>query len=234
MKNWSSDVSCNACHLTDICLPSGMGSDAVNFLSQVVRRNRTLQRGEYIYHAGDRYTGVFALKSGTAKLSYSDRHGYESIIAVLLPGELQGFDGIASGRYQCSLVALETSSYCELAAHDMAYLRENDLVLQQVIQQKSCELMDRYVRRIATSQRPAEERLALFLIGLAQRYLERGLSAEEINLSLTRQEIGNHLGLAVETLSRLLGKLEALNIVNVERKKIHIMNMEALQKICGK
>ncbi len=211
-----------------------MGSDVVNFFSQVVRRNRTIQRGEYIYHAGDRYTGVFALKSGTAKLVYIDRHGYESIIAVLLPGELQGFDGIASGRYQCSLVALETSSYCELDSHDMAYFNERNVVLHKVLQQKSCEQMDRYVRRIATSQRPTDERLALFLIDLVQRYLERGFSPGQVNLSLTRQEIGSHLGMAIETISRILGKFESLNMIEVQGKRINIKDMEALRRIMDK
>lgn len=232
-KPWLSDVSCTACNLTDICLPSGMSDSEINQLSKLVRRSRTIQRGEYIYHAGDRYTGVFSLKSGTAKLVLTDRHGYESIIAVLLPGELQGFDGMATGRYQCSLVALEMSSFCELTSHDIAYMSTNTQVLQKLIQQKTCEQMDRYLRRIATSHRPAEERLAQFLVDLTQRYLERGFSSKEINLSLTRQEIGSHLGLALETVSRLLGKFEVSNIISVDRKKIQIMDMEALRRASG-
>ena len=230
-KSWTNNVACNSCNLTDICLPSGMGSDVVNYLSQFIRRNRTIQRGEYVYHAGDRFSGVYALKSGTAKLVYVDLHGFESIIAVLLPGELQGFDGIASGRYQCSLIALENSSYCELAVHDIAYLNEDKAILQRIIQQKSCEQMDRYIRRIATSQRPGEERLAAFLIDLARRYMERGLASEEVNLSLTRQEIGSHLGMALETISRLLGKFESLNIIEVQGKRIRIKDMDTLRHI---
>lgn len=232
-KPWSSDVSCTACNLTDLCLPGGMPENEVSLLSQLVRRNRTIQRGEYIYHAGDRYTGVFSLKSGTAKLVLTDRHGYESIIAVLLPGELQGFDGMATGRYQCSLIALEMSSYCELTSHDIAYMSSNTQGIHKLIQQKTCEQMDRYIQRIATSHRPAEERLAQFLVDLTQRYIQRGFSAKEVNLSLTRQEIGSHLGLALETVSRLLGKFEVSNIISVDRKKIQIMNMDALRTICG-
>lgn len=233
-KGWSSQGACNVCNLTDICLSSGVSSDIVESLSQVMRRNRTIQRGEYVYHAGDRFTGFFALKSGTAKLVYLDTHGYETIISVLLPGELQGFDGVASGRYMCSLVALETSAYCELGAQDLSHLNEKNAAFQKIMQHKACEQSDRYIRRIATSLRPAEERLALFLIDLGQRAMDRGFPSEELNLTLTRQEIGNHLGLAVETISRLLGKFEAVNLIDVQGKKIHIINMEALRQICRK
>ena len=79
-----------------------MQPEAVTNLSDVVRRNRTLRKGEVIYHAGERFTGIFALKSGTAKLVHADRLGHETIIALLLPGELLGFDGLFSGRYRCS------------------------------------------------------------------------------------------------------------------------------------
>lgn len=233
-KGWSSQGACNVCNLTDICLSSGVSSDIVESLSQVMRRNRTIQRGEYVYHAGDRFTGFFVLKSGTAKLVYLDTHGYETIISVLLPGEMQGFDGVASGRYMCSLVALETSAYCELGAQDLSHLNEKNAAFQKIMQHKACEQSDRYIRRIATSLRPAEERLALFLIDLGQRAMDRGFPSEELNLTLTRQEIGNHLGLAVETISRLLGKFEAMNLIDVQGKKIHIINMEALRQICRK
>jgi CRP/FNR family transcriptional regulator, anaerobic regulatory protein len=97
----SQKVACVDCNLIRICIPSGMESDAVENLGDVVRRNRNLRKGEAIYHAGERFTSIYALKSGTAKLVHTDRFGRESIIAVLLPGELLGFDGLSSGKYLC-------------------------------------------------------------------------------------------------------------------------------------
>ena len=66
------NVACNACNLTRICLPNGMLADHVRSLSDVVRRNRTLRKGDAIYLAGERFSGIFALRSGSAKLVYSD------------------------------------------------------------------------------------------------------------------------------------------------------------------
>ena len=224
-------VACSDCNLNRICIPCGMQPEAVTNLSDVVRRNRTLRKGEVIYHAGERFTGIFALKSGTAKLVHADRLGHETIIALLLPGELLGFDGLFSGRYRCSLIALETSSYCELPAHGLERLRQKVPALQQILLQRTGEQFDQCIERIAFSQRPAEERLASFLLDLSRRYRLRGFAADQFHLSLTRQEIGNHLGLALETVSRLLGKFEVAENIRVQGKLIHILDAEGLQRV---
>lgn len=227
-------VACDVCNLTRLCLNPDVPPDEISQLSRVVRRNRTLQRGQYIYHAGDRFNGIFALKSGSAKLVYTDRLGCDTVISVLLPGELQGFDGMASGQYLCSLVTLETSSYCELPAHELSLVTQDAPNLQRLFQQKTCEMLNGFIERIASAQRPAEERLAKFLLDLAQRHMERGFSAEQYHLSLTRQEIGNHLGLALETVSRLLGKLECANMIRVQGKHIQLLDMPGLGRLSGK
>lgn len=226
-------VACSDCNLTRICIPSGMDTNELQSISHVVKRNRTLRKGEVIYRAGERFTGIYALKSGSAKLIHTDAVGRESIIAVLLPGELVGFDGLYSGKHRCSLMALETSSYCELPAHDLELLGQKVPSIQHVILQRTGEQFDLSIDRLAASQRPAEDRLAGFLLDLAGRYRTRGFSPEEFHLSLTRQEIGNHLGLALETVSRLLGRFESAEMIKVKGKFIHILDMEGLRKVAG-
>lgn len=226
-------VACGDCNLTRICIPSGMDTDEVQSISHVVKRNRALRKGEVIYRAGERFTGIFALKSGSAKLIHTDAMGRESIIAVLLPGELIGFDGLYSGKHRCAMVALETSSYCELPAHDLEQLGQKVPSIQQVILQRTGEQFDLSIERLAASQRPAEERLAGFLLDLSGRYRTRGFSSEAFHLSLTRQEIGNHLGLALETVSRLLGRFESAEVIQVKGKWIHILDMDGLHKAAG-
>lgn len=223
-------VDCCACNLNRICLPSGMPPDEIDSLSDIVRRDRPLRKGESIYHAGERFSGIFALKSGAAKLVHTDHFGNESIIAVLLPGELLGFDGLASGRYLCSLIVLEASRYCELPSHRIEQISQRMPSLYQVLLQRTGEQFDQSIEKIAISQRPADERLAAFLLDLAKRYGARGFSSEQFQLSLTRQEIGNHLGLALETVSRALGKFEAAGMIGVRGKQIHILDAELLRR----
>lgn len=222
-------IACNNCNLARICIPSGMNPHEVAALSDTVRRNRALKRGDAIYHAGDLFNGIFALKSGTAKLVHSDRTGNESIISVLLPGELLGFDGMASGRYVCSLIALETSSYCELPTQQLPRLSQYIPAIHSILLQRTGERFEESIRRLASIQRPADQRLAGFLLDLSARYHALGFSATEFRVSLTRQEIGGHLGLALETVSRLLGQFEALGLIVVQGKLIRIVNAQALR-----
>lgn len=227
----STPVSCSDCKLSQICLPSGIPEEERGSLSQRVRRNRPVQKGEILYRVGGRFSGIFALKAGTAKLCHVDSKGRESIISVLLPGELTGFDGLHSGRHRCSLIALETSSYCELPPEDLKQLAHHSPALRETLLQRTGEQLDRSIERIARSQRPAEARLAGFLLDLAERFRLRGFSDSDFRLSLTRQELGEHLGLALETISRLLRRFEDAQLIQVQGKWVELLNPKELMKI---
>ncbi|QSA96228.1 helix-turn-helix domain-containing protein [Methylococcus sp. EFPC2] len=225
-----SQVACNDCHLGELCIPQGLTHCDVERLSNTVRRNRTLRKGEHIYQAGEHYNSIYALKSGTAKLVHMDRMGSESIVSLLLPGELAGFDGVASGRYLCSVVALETVSFCELPSHQIDRLSREMPALYQVILQRTGGKFDECLERMRLLRRPADQRLAAFLLSLSERYRLRGFSHVEFRLTLTRQEIGDHLGLALETVSRMLGQFESAQLIAIEGKLIRILDEEGLQR----
>lgn len=223
-------VVCRDCHLGELCIPQGLSECDVDRLSNTVRRNRTLRKGEHVYQAGERYHSIFALKSGTAKLVHMDRRGVESIVSVLLPGELAGFDGMSSGRHLCSVVALETISCCEFTSHQIDRLSREVPALYQVVLQRTGGKFDECLERMRLLRRPADERLAVFLLNLADRYRQRGFSHVEFRLTLTRQEIGDHLGLALETVSRTLGQFEAASLITIKGKLIRIVDEEGLQR----
>ena len=78
------------------------------------------------------------------------------------------------------------------------------------------------------NKRKAEERLLYFLAQLSQRFSERGFSDKQFNLSMTRNEIGNYLGLTVETISRLLTRFQKENLIRVDGKLIEIIDYETI------
>jgi len=224
-------VTCNNCSLDNICFPRGLSEDEVNHISQIIKSKKTLQRGEYIFREQSDFKGVLAIKSGSAKLVTDDYHGNEHILNVLLPGELLGFDGISNNKYRCSAVALETLSFCELPAQNMDDLFKNVPSLAKELFRHSSEKMNADKEFIVLSKRPAEEKLAYFLISLSDRLKKRGFSASEFTLSLTRQEIGNHLGLALETVSRLFKKFDKAGLITVKSKQIEIKDIARLRAI---
>ncbi len=224
-------VSCNNCGLDRICLPRGLSQQEIENISRVVKAKKTLQRGEFIYHEGDGFKGVLAIKSGSAKLVANDLHGNEHILNILLPGELLGFDGFSSDLHQCSAIALETTSFCILPAANMDELFRNVPSLTRELFRHTGEKVILDKTQLVLSKRPAEERLAYFLMSLAERLRRRGFSSSAFTLSLTRQEIGNHLGLALETVSRLLKKFQQDELITVKNKFIEIKNPAGLKDI---
>lgn len=83
------------------------------------------------------------------------------------------------------------------------------------------------------SKMSAEEKLAAFLHNLSQRYAARGFSAREFRLTMTRGDIGNYLGLTIETISRLLGRFQKSGMISVQGKYITINKMEELVEMAG-
>lgn len=224
-------VSCNNCSLDTICLPRGLSVQEVEKISQVVKRKKTLQRGQFIYHEGSSFKGVLALKSGTAKLIRDDHHGNEHILNILLPGELFGFDGLYDDKHSCSVVALETLSFCELPAEKLESLCLKTPGLLRELFRHTSEKLNRETNQMVLNKRPAEERLAAFLLSLSVRLKKRGFSPSEFTLSLTRQEIGNHLGLALETVSRLLKQFQINGLITVKNRHIQIIDFGGLEKL---
>lgn len=224
-------VSCNNCGLDNICLPRGLTEQEVNSISQIVKAKKTLQRGEFIYHEGDNFRGILAIKSGSAKLVSCDQHGNEHILNILLPGELLGFDGLSNEKHSCAAIALETTSFCLLPADSLDDLFHHIPSLTRELFRHSGEKMVEDKNQLILSKRPAEERLAYFLISLSDRLKRRGFSASEFKLSLSRQEIGNHLGLALETVSRLLKKFQDDALIQVQNRFITITDIQALRHL---
>ncbi len=224
-------VSCNNCSLDNICLPRGLSQQEIENISQVIKAKKTLQRGEFIYREGDNFRGVLAIKSGSAKLVANDPHGNEHILNILLPGELLGFDGLSNDLHHCSAIALETSSFCILPAASMDDLFQKVPGITRELFRHTGEKVNIDTNQLILSKRPAEERLAYFLISLSERLKRRGFSSSAFTLSLTRQEIGNHLGLALETVSRLLKKFQQEELIHVQNRSIEINNLLGLKQI---
>jgi len=77
----------------------------------------------------------------------------------------------------------------------------------------------------------AEERLATFLLGLSRRFSRRGYSPTEFHLRMTREEIGNYLGLKLETVSRLFSRFQADGLIEVEQKHVRIVDVDGLEAL---
>lgn len=222
-------VTCQNCSLNDLCIPRGLSQKDVERIGDLVGRRKSLRKGDYLYRQGDKFRGILAIKSGTAKLVTTDFHGDEFVTGYLLPGELLGFDAMADDRHHYSALALEPLEYCEMPGEELDSLcREVPNLLRELFRHAG-QALNNESGRAVLGQRTAEERVVNFLLDLSDRLSRRGFSGMEIKLSLTRQEVGNYLGLALETVSRALKNLEELGMISVHAKQIRILDKDGLR-----
>ena len=225
-------VSCSDCNLHELCLPRGLEMEDLQVLEKLIKRTHPLQTGEYLFRAGQEFENIYALRSGSVKLNLMDEQGNDQILGFYFPGEILGLDAIHNKRHQCSAVALETSSYCAFPFSDLSEICQSVPELQnQLFRLMSKELSHENELLLTIGTKNAEERLATFLITLSSRFHRLGYSSREIKLSMSRQEIANYLGLTIETVSRIMSRFQREELIGVNRKQVHIRNMDMLRHI---
>ena len=224
-------AKCKSCSLYQLCLPLGLHEGDIDKLEAIVKRRRVVDKGSYLYHAGDQLKSLFAVRSGSFKSYVPVADSAEQVMGFHLPGELMGMDAIHGEQHRSYSKALETSSVCEIPYDKLEALSmEVPGLGHHLMALMSEELQHEQCHVTQLAKMSAESRLANFVLEMSKRHSERGHSALEFNLSMSRNDIANLLGLAVETVSRLFTHFQELNILQVERKHIQILNLEILQQ----
>ncbi|HET7365504.1 MAG TPA: fumarate/nitrate reduction transcriptional regulator Fnr [Burkholderiales bacterium] len=226
------EVSCTSCNLRELCLPGGICIEDLEQVQNIVYARRRIKRGESLFAAGDEFTAIYAIRSGTFKTSVVDGEGREQVTGFFMGGELLGMDGIGAGRHNGTAAALEDSEICvmpysliESMARDYPQLQRH---LHAVLSREI--VRDHGVMMLLGSMR-AEERLAAFLSNLSKRFVRRGYSQSDFHLRMTREEIGSYLGLKLETVSRLFSQFQKDGLIAVEQKHVRILDIAGLEKM---
>lgn len=227
-------VACQACSLNEICLPVGVASDDLHRLDDIIDRKRPIARGDHLFRSGDTFQSLYAVRSGSLKTYTTSEDGHEQVMGFHLSGELVGLDAIADSSHPLSAKALETTSVCEIPFLSLESLSAQLPSLQhQLLRVMSQEIRRDEQNMVVLGQKSAEERLAAFLIGLSERFHRRGFSPKQFNLSMSRGDIGNYLGLALETVSRLFTRFQGEGLLRVDRKHIELLDREKLIAYSG-
>jgi CRP/FNR family transcriptional regulator len=224
-------VACQDCSLFQLCLPIGVDQADLALLDRIIKRRRPVKRGEHLYRAGAAFESIYAVKSGSFKTSAYTEEGREQVTGLHLPGELLGMDAINSGAYCCSAVALERSSVCEIPFDRLEELgTQIPSLMRQTVRIMSKEIL-RDKRTMQITKNGAPGRLAAFLLSLSDRFHERGFAAQEYRLSMSRIDIGNYLGLADETVSRLFTRFQGDGLLTADRRHIRLIDVPRLQAL---
>ena len=226
---------CSSCSLRRLCVPMGLDPDGMDQLEVIIGHRRCVKKRDTLYRPGDPFTALFAVRLGTFKTLLLAEDGREQITGCVLPSEILGLDGLGDERYACQAIALEDSEVCVLPFHRLEGLARDVPALRQNLYR----LLSKDIRRdqdmmMLLGSRTAEERLALFLLDLAERYQALGYSSSEFILRMTREEIASYLGLKLETVSRLFSRLQEEGLIQVQGRAIKMLDTAAFKRLVGR
>jgi len=224
--------SCSTCQSHDRCLSAGLESASGSTFDDLGTTRKRLRKGDKLYRAGDHFFALYAIRSGSCKTVLLDERGQEQVVGYHMAGDIVGTDGIGTDHHECEVILLEDTEVCTLPFEQIARLARDDGVLQQNVHRLlSREIVRERRLMLLLGTMRAEQRLAVFLLDLSQRYLARGYSASEFVLRMTREEIGSYLGLQLETVSRLLSRFAREGLVQAEGRSIKLLDRVTLGRL---
>jgi CRP/FNR family transcriptional regulator len=196
---------------------------------------RLLREGDFIYRSGQPFTHLYVLNSGMAKVVNVCADGREQVVGLQFKGDWLGIEGIARGQHGCDAVAMDTGEVWTVRYDALveACTRCPQL-LTMLHAAMSRELSRERDSMLSLSTLCADARVADFLHRWAQALAERGLRTDQIRLRMSRAEIGNFLGMTLESVSRAMSRLARMELIRFGseggRRDIEIPQVAALER----
>jgi CRP/FNR family transcriptional regulator len=219
---------CNVCESRGGCLGLQL-LDSEEARQQLCHAKKINRKGEYVFREGEDADCFYVLRSGSIKSYLVTEDGEEQVLGFYLPGDVFGLDTTDSQLRMSSAVALETTSVCRFPHAYLADKAQGANLLKITAEQMQRD----HNLVLMLARKDADGRIASFLDDLACRYWSRGYSASAFLLTMSRQDIGCYLGLAVETVSRTLTRFQDCGVLKVNRREVEILDHASLRKMAG-
>lgn len=203
-------------------------------LDSVVQERIRVSKGVSLFELGDMAEAIYGLRSGAMKVQLQDSSGQVQITGFVLPGEIIGLDGMVDNTHTSDAIALEDSEVCVIRVDDIDRISPHIPVLQQQFRRLMSREINRSHQMVMTlGTLRSEQRVAAFLLNISERLATLGYSSYDFILRMSREEIGNYLGLTLETVSRLLSRFARENLIRIKQREVTILNMDALRELTG-
>lgn len=227
-------VSCSNCALYHTARVLGLDTPDCSQLDEVVLRNHPVAKNEFLYQEGNEFRYLYLIHSGACVSLGTLASGREQVMSYYLPGEIAGIESIGRKRYDHSAQLLESGSVCQLD-----YLGLPD----KVAQDKLIKVLGYLLRaaafhagqlqweRSVTGLQSSEQRVTAFLLNMSARFAAHAMPSDSFRLPMSRDSIADYLGLATETVIRVLKKLESKQLVAIKAKQITLINKRGLNEL---
>lgn len=224
-------AKCGQCRCR--CWPAGLSDEMFERIdTKAVVQRRRVACGERLQRQGDPFKHVVAVCRGYVRTSKATVEGREQVTGVSMRGDFVGLDGIALGAVEADAVALCDSEIRIISFEAMESLaREFPVFQRHIYRLMGLEIDSKQRTQLQLNHLPADGRVASILLRLSQRFAERGHSIVELELPLTRRDLGSLVRLSPETVSRALARMEADGLLKVDGRQVRILDRAALVRM---
>jgi CRP-like cAMP-binding protein len=230
MNKFFEEPICKQCNLEIKTIFKKLSPEQIEYATNN-KSCSVVKKGTVLYQEGNRISGIYCINKGVLKIYKTGTEGKEQIIKFAKKGDVIGYRSVIISEPACTSVkVIEDAVLCFISSQELYHLlRENSEFGIEMLQIACKELGEAndYITDIA--QKSVKERLAEILLHLKDEF---GVNNEEvINLNLTREELANIIGTATESVIRLLSEFKSDGIIELQGRKIKILDASKLKKI---
>src|SRR5210317_1710141 len=185
--------------------------------------------GEIVYSEGERLNLIYTLRRGFVKLTRFNSEGEAQIVRIVRPGDLFGYEKLViDANYRHTAEALGEVELCQLSVERLKELREQSTAINQAIIERALQQVMRTEEHLThVSLLKSKARVAWFVLDWV------GEESDASSLPLSRRELGQYLGLTVETVSRHFAEIKRLDLIAEKQGVLTILDREQLEELSG-
>ena len=221
---------CDKCSLASSSIFKFLNPDEVTSINYE-KDFRQYKRGDILYQEGNRISGFYCINSGIIKVFKTGFDGKEQIIRFAKKGDIIAYRSVLSNELACtSAKVIEDCQVCFIPSEILiSFIKSNSGFALELLKLACHELGEANSFITDIAQKTVRERLAEVLLFLVNDF---GLDNQQfLNISLTREELANIVGTATESVIRLLSEFKSDKLVELNGRRIKIINTKGLEKI---
>lgn len=224
------DSICNRCKVRNLCSVNILSASERKKFSDVIIHNERWGRGQHLFFPSDPLCFIYIVHSGSFKTYITNVNGDTQITGFYFQGDVIDLNFSNHAKLNYGAVALETATVCKIPLTEFENMVNQYPDLSNAfLKVMSREIVLKQRMILVMSKMTAEQKVADFLVHMSTENKSRGYSPVIFNLSMTRTDIANYLGLAIETVSRIFKAFRNKGIISIERRQVSINELEALK-----
>ncbi|HED14775.1 MAG TPA: cyclic nucleotide-binding domain-containing protein [Gammaproteobacteria bacterium] len=226
-------TTCKQCSIVCRCLGRNLSAADIEENLGISGCARVLHKQEHLFDMHQPFHSLYIIKSGAIKTFSTTHTGEQQVLGFHQPGEILGLDAVNS-RYATTAVALTTTGVCALNKDEVTRaMRRSSAFLEQIMEHYRQELFQEKRMLTVLARKDADQRVATFLLSQIRGCDFFNHSQAELTLPMSRSDIGNYLGLAPETISRVLRRFQEAQLIVVQRNRVNKINSAGLYSMAG-